>query len=599
MSSTNQILLLDSEPYSTNLNLLSEYDEVYKLKDSTILLGKNKIVGLSDDEKKNINYNTLKFVNGFGHKTINEKSFIQSLEIEKGRSLWWCHRFRAYFDLRNFMYDFNLVEKFLLLNPDVKLITVFHSKYEKFKIMGISVDLIKSEEKSIAKIDLIILFRIILSVFTRWVISLNQAKMLKRSYWIFEKTGFEQIIFTSKNRYNKGHPYTEYLLNDDRGKLAVITELIVDSIWKKKVKLKPLKFIKKQRKPEIFSEGLLGLNSIQFFSFKKAKKQINSLWKSNHAWKTNTINKERLLVHLFESYKNSSTIYQMRYSALKFKMRKYMSTLKSVIVVDEYSPINRSIVDAAKSLGIKTYALQHGSIHPLHPGYVFHKNDHLYNPWVDHIFIWGDYWKEILISQGYPENRLLVVGQIRTDIIPDLLSLKQNKNSTETTITFASQPQRDSVLRKMVLVDLAEICKKIDLKLTLKPHPAETEDDFFTTVFKEVGFTNYKIERGEDLYYMISNSDVLVTSFSTVGAEAAYFKVPVITIDYLDQDVAGFAKEGIAYQAKSKRELEQAIVEINKGRSIVSSENLDLFTKKSAFKIDGKVTDRIWEKLSP
>ena len=196
MSSTTQILLLDSEPYSTNLNLLSGYDEVYKLKDSTILLGENEIVGLSDDEKKNINYNTLKFVNGFGHKTINEKSFIQSLEIEKGRSLWWCHRFRAYFDLRNFMYHFNLVEKFLLLNPDVKLITVFHSQYEKFKIMGIPVDLIKSEEKSIAKIDLIILFRIILSVFTRWVVSLKQAKMLKRSCWIFEKTGFEQIIFT-------------------------------------------------------------------------------------------------------------------------------------------------------------------------------------------------------------------------------------------------------------------------------------------------------------------------------------------------------------------------------------------------------------------
>ena len=71
------------------LNLLKKfkfiirYDEVYILKDSTILLGENEIVGLSEDEKKNINYNTLKFVNDFGHKTINEKSFIQSLEIVK------------------------------------------------------------------------------------------------------------------------------------------------------------------------------------------------------------------------------------------------------------------------------------------------------------------------------------------------------------------------------------------------------------------------------------------------------------------------------------------------------------------------------------
>ena len=73
MSSTNQVLFYDAESYSKNLNLLSEYDEVYILKDSTILLGENEIVGLSEDEKKNINYNTLKFVNDFGHKTINEK----------------------------------------------------------------------------------------------------------------------------------------------------------------------------------------------------------------------------------------------------------------------------------------------------------------------------------------------------------------------------------------------------------------------------------------------------------------------------------------------------------------------------------------------
>ena len=171
-------------------------------------------------------------------------------------------------------------------------------------------------------------------------------------------------------------------------------------------------------------------------------------------------------MYLFESYKNSSVIYQMRYSSLKLKMRKYISSLKSVIVVDEYSPVNRAIVDAAKSIGIQTYALQHGTIHPLHPGYVFHKNDHFYNPWVDHLFIWGDYWKEILMNQGFPKNRLLVVGQIRTDIIPNLLSLRQKKYSSETNIIFASQPQRDVVLRKMVLADLAEICKQIDLFLT-------------------------------------------------------------------------------------------------------------------------------------
>ena len=96
------------------------------------------------------------------------------------------------------MYDYNLIEKFLILNPDVKLLTVFHSQYEKFRIMGIHVDLSNTEKKSFLKIDFTILFRVFLSVFMRWVVSFNQVKMLKRSFWIFEKTGFEQIIYTRK-----------------------------------------------------------------------------------------------------------------------------------------------------------------------------------------------------------------------------------------------------------------------------------------------------------------------------------------------------------------------------------------------------------------
>ena len=44
--------------------------------------------------------------------------------------------------------------------------------------------------------------------------------MLKRSFWFFQKTGFEQIIYTKENQFNIGQPITEYLLNDDRGKLS-------------------------------------------------------------------------------------------------------------------------------------------------------------------------------------------------------------------------------------------------------------------------------------------------------------------------------------------------------------------------------------------
>ena len=75
-------------------------------------------------------------------------------------------------------------------------------------------------------------------------------------------------------------------------------------------------------------------------------------------------------------------------------------------------------------------------------------------------FLFGDYWKEILISQGYPENRLLVVGQIKTDIIPDLLSLNQNR-ILQKLQSYLLHNQKRLVLRKMVLVDLLKYVKKL------------------------------------------------------------------------------------------------------------------------------------------
>ncbi len=254
------------------------------------------------------------------------------------------------------------------------------------------------------------------------------------------------------------------------------------------------------------------------------------------------------------------------HSSTKFFIFKYLAYKKfftnhkfqSISSIDENSPRIKTILDAAKIFSIKTAGIQHGTIHELHPAYMHTAKDMARKIVPDYTLVWGERWKELLAGKGhYSPESLIITGQIRTDIIPVLQkqTLKRYPDVPENSkiILFASQPQQDPKLRERSALDVFNAVKELrEAFLIIKLHPAEFNDfDFYRKLAKKSGCSNYQIVLQEDLYFLISISDIIITCFSTVGAESVYFSKPLIILDHLKQDIQKYVKEAATRLAGS------------------------------------------------
>jgi CDP-glycerol glycerophosphotransferase (TagB/SpsB family) len=309
---------------------------------------------------------------------------------------------------------------------------------------------------------------------------------------------------------------------------------------------------------------------------------------------------QRLTLEVFESLDKSSGFFLYRY----FAARNFFdhSEIKAVIAADENSPLTKSILDAAKFCGIKVIGLQHGTMHDLHPAYLYTENDRKNRVMPDLTLTWGRYWEEFLVEKGnYPKGSVASVGQIRTDIIPVLLSVENQKQVGPTgKVVFASQPQRDPELRYQAAFDVFKAASKLpESRLIVKLHPREFADSgYYSSIAKDAGCTNYVLDTTSDLYQLIAKCDVLITCFSTVGTETVYFHKPLIILDHLKQDIMGYAAEGVAFHATDSLSLTNILSGIFRGTLKIDRAKYDSFIQKYAYRIDGKVAERCIEAIT-
>jgi CDP-glycerol glycerophosphotransferase (TagB/SpsB family) len=91
------------------------------------------------------------------------------------------------------------------------------------------------------------------------------------------------------------------------------------------------------------------------------------------------------------------------------------------------------------------------------------------------------------------------------------------------------------------------------------------------------------------------SSDILITAYSTVGAEYVEYYKPIIVLDYLKEDIVGYVEEGIGIPVHSGKELiaifEQRKIDIDKRA-------YDKFITRFFHSTDGKTVDRILKALT-
>lgn len=273
--------------------------------------------------------------------------------------------------------------------------------------------------------------------------------------------------------------------------------------------------------------------------------------------------------------------------------------IKTIAAIDENSPSTRCILDAARSRGAKTIGIQHGNIGNAQPAYLYTLTDREQKIMADFTLVWGSGWKEFLIREGnYPEDSLIVTGQLRTDTIPQLLKtppVVPGITSLDVPVAlFASQPIPDPVVRYQAAYDVFSAFSKLKgVELHVKLHPAEKNDaDYYREIAEKAGCVSYRIVHDVDLYDYLAVSRLVITCYSTVGTEAIYFGKPLIILDHHRDDLLGYHASGVAWQATDAESLLKTVVGILSGELIPDKEAYGRFISQGAYRIDGGVTQR-------
>lgn len=319
-------------------------------------------------------------------------------------------------------------------------------------------------------------------------------------------------------------------------------------------------------------------------------------------WKDSLTDNELWILKEIVALNSSTRLYMLQY--LIYKDYFENSNIQSVITISEHSSNERSILDAAKSLKIKTVGIQHGVIGPSNISYNFLESEAQYSPIPDQTYVWGEKWKDFLASHScYNTDNTITLGQLRTDLVHAYGSTQKSDIGQafpidKKWVLFASQPQKDENIRKQAAIDVINAVKvEADQFLIIKIHPAENKE-YYTELVKEQKAGNCIIVSEEaDLYQLLATSDIVITCYSTVGGEATFFNKPIITYDPLREDIAHYAEYHIAEQVTNASELKTAIDNILDGttdRMIY----YEAYIKNYVHKVDGQTTQRYLDAIA-
>ncbi len=586
----------------------SEMEEVRQLAESGAELlafpGNNlpdfaQHITLNPEGKKAINYKMMSEVLEFGDLWVGDKTVAQLFSIDTA-SVWHYHKFRVYFAVRNLMYFLQPVQQ--QFNSFENHRWFVNSEVKPLKKLFPEVDFRFPDVESEAPLNFRILFSYLALILFRVSIYLFSSHK-KTEYLLYMTEKYSTVLDKDTLKLKQGHHILEYLIVRLDERFALLTEVLMPKAKGKS----DYSYSKKQyqsslnHRRKIFVEGFMvsGLLSKSVSkSTREAQKSLRLAYL--RVDETQLSLTQKLILEVFKSLDSSSRFFLFRY----FAARKYFarSNFKAVIAGDENSPLTKSVLDAAKFSGIKIIGLQHGTMHDLHPAYLYTANDSKNRVMPDLTLTWGAYWEEFLLEKGnYPKGSVVSVGQIRTDIIPVLTKAESQKqvNPTER-IVFASQPQRDPELRFQAAFDVFKAAQRLpNTQLIVKLHPREFGDaGYYADIAVKAGCRNYTIDKTSDLYQLIASCDVLITCFSTVGTETVYFHKPLVILDHLKQDIMGYAAEGVAFQATDAESLSKILSGIFKGTLRVDRAKYNSFIQKYAYRIDGKVAERCIEAIT-
>jgi|GEM_PF-4957397 len=185
-------------------------------------------------------------------------------------------------------------------------------------------------------------------------------------------------------------------------------------------------------------------------------------------------------------------------------------------------------VRIGQQLDIPSVALEHGTIRADDPT--------LKRCLVDKFFVWGEPSKRNLMSGGFSEDRIELVGAPRTDSL--LKSFQSTSSNAEKYILVATSGPGNQVSeeehRRFIRVLRQSVIDTPEIKWVTKLH--RKDKPAYYTEAGELPENLTVIEadyakQGADIFHYLRNASALLTVVSTSALDAMLVNVPVITAD--------------------------------------------------------------------
>lgn len=278
--------------------------------------------------------------------------------------------------------------------------------------------------------------------------------------------------------------------------------------------------------------------------------------------------------------------YLPTYLHYKEKFEEFFNASKPISIIQLYEtgPYAKVLELAAKKNGIKTVGIQHATIFENNANYlrcnVRNEKNFLGNPIPDKTLVFGIHDKNVLIKNGYPENKISIIGN------PKYYEIEK----------FNQVYNKEKILRKygfegkkIVLIGLSDylsysksnasyILLNIlyenflnDNKIFLiRPHPGDDTKKAKSIIEKTYSRSNFIVSSGS-LYEDLTICDLVITINSSISVDAIFFKKPIILLNVsnLSRFNEGLSKVLIENQIA----LSSSITELPKKISIMLSDH--------------------------
>jgi hypothetical protein len=434
------------------------------------------------------------------------------------------------------------------------------------------------------------LYQPTLNVIAKKYLFYNEMKKIKKSKVKLKKEDGESsstVLFVS---------YTNHIKKNEEGKERSIFRLDNllrelnknESISNKLAIFSPL--TEKANKISSFSD--LIYNSIDKELVIVAKKKARRLYKESKLFTKNNYNNKEL--KLIKNHLDFLLSYEMillvvlYYETLKKKVNE--ENIKAVVLTADSLFFERCALAAAHNSGINSFIIQHGT----GTGFAELEGQFLVK---NKFLVFGEYFKEQLLAKDYKENQIEVVGPL---VFDEIVKYKEIPMATERKILLLTATfWEDKIMVKNVYLDkLKEIIttlSKDNIKIIIKPHPREKNEDNYLRLIKENHFDNVILNKKTDqdeLYKQIRESCLVVTLTDGAIMESIILEREVIFHELINSAYSADIKNNLKdlritrTPAELRDAFRESIREENANGNKKPLENIE-FTNPIIYKSDG------------